>query len=211
MQSPKSISRIKNGATRIYARYGFGKIEEVSEYSAAGISKDVYWFDSDSKNSGHCTPFNTLLMNKRPFRDLSQTAQDYVFLHETGHSKLTFPFNLLMYLLLIPTLLLALLSPFVAVQQVIVTWYATTSIYATFLAAIAGVIVVAICTSLFTLTSWLSEGHAELYALNRIGREPYLKTSKEIKEYADRNQIRRILHRIQYPPPSLVVWISKKI
>jgi uncharacterized Tic20 family protein len=211
MQSPQSISRIKNWATRIYARYGFGRIEEVSEYSAAGISKDVYWFDSDSKNSGHCTPFNTLLMNKRPFRDLSQTAQDYVFLHETGHSKLTFPFNLLMYALLIPTLILAGLSPFAAINQIIVTWYTTTSIYLTFLTLIAGITVVGIFTLLFMAASWLSEGHAELYALNRIGREPYLQTSKEIKEYADRSRICQTIHRIQYPPPRLIVWVSKKI
>lgn len=205
------ISSIKNRATRIYARYGFGQINEVSEYSALGISKDVYWFSSDSNKAGHCTPFNTLLMNKQPFEELSENAQDYVFLHETGHSKLRFPLNLIMYALLIPTMVLAAISPFAALFQITVTLYTTTSIHLTTIAIVVGIFTVVFCSTLFLLASWLSEGHAELYTVNKLGCKKYLQISKEIREYADRSLVRRVIHRVKYPPPRLVIWVSQKI
>jgi len=204
-------STLRKWGTILYAKYGFGNIQDTSQYSAKGVSKPVYWFDSDSKNAGHCTPFNTILINKRPFEDLSSATRDYVFLHEVGHSKVRFPINLLEYTFLISALIFAALSPFAAITQVVTVYTATNSAYLTLLTVVAGLTVVIGFTSLFLILSWISEGYAELYSIKKIGEKEYLRASNEIREKTDRNQIRRIIHRIRYPPPGLVVWLSQKI
>lgn len=212
MRIRRLLSSLKKRLTCLYAKTGrYGKIEEVSEYSAAGISMDVYWYDSDSTRAGHCTPLRTILMNKQPFTELSQKARDYVFLHEAGHAKMPVPLTIIMYILLIPAIIFAFLSPIAALLQLSITWLSTNSLMLTSITLLAGVFVIAVFTGLFSLVSWFSEGYAELFALNKLGRSEYLEISEELKEYADRGLIRRTLHRIQYPPPRLVVWTSKKI
>jgi Zn-dependent protease with chaperone function len=205
------VSWLRKWGTCLYARLTLGTIQEVSEFSVAGVSREVYWFDSGSRKGGHTTPFNTVTMNRQLLEDLSDSARDYVFIHEVGHSKVGFPFNVLMYALLIPTLVMAMFSPFVAAATIFDTWISTNSFYSTITAAIAGIVIVIFFTGLFTTISWLSEGHAELYAVRKLGKEEYLQISEEIKEYADRSRIRKVRHRVKYPPPRLVTWFSEKI
>jgi len=80
-----------------------GEIIEVSEYTAGGVEGNVHWFDSDVSRAGHCTPINTILMNRRPLRDISERATDYVFLHELGHARQPLLMRIVLYALFIST------------------------------------------------------------------------------------------------------------
>jgi len=205
------LSTLKTWLTRIYSRLGFGKIEDIQSHSTHGLTETVYWFESDSKMLGHCTPFNTILMNRKPMQKLSEDVSNYVFLHELGHTQPHFLLRMFFYLLMIPIGLFALFSPFVAIGQTVGTLIRTGSLYLTAVNLVAGITVVLIAVIPFSVLSWIDEGYAELFYLNRVGEQEYLQVSEEISETADRSRLRRIFHKLRYPPPRFVIWVSKNI
>jgi len=205
------LSTLKTWLTRIYSRLGFGKIEDIESHSAHGLTATVYWFESDSKNLGHCTPFNTILMNKKLLRELSEDVSNYVFLHELGHTQPHFLLRIFFYVLMVPIGLFALVSPFVAIGQTVGTLIRTGSLYPTAINLVAGITVFLIAVIPFAVLSWIDEGYAELFYLNRAGEQEYIRVSEEISETADKSRIRSIFHKLRYLPPRLVIWISKKI
>lgn len=160
---------------------------------------------------GHCTPFNTILMNRKALQELSEDVSNYVFLHELGHTQPHFLLRVFFYILMVPIGLFALFSPFVAIGQTVGTLIRTGSLYLTAVNLVAGFIVILLVVLPFTVLSWIDEGYAELFYLNRVGEQEYLRVSQEISETADRSRLRSIFHKLRYPPPSLVIWISKKI
>jgi len=196
--------------TKKYAEHGFGEVVDISEHAASDITKEVYWVDSDPGMLGHCTPLNTILLNKEEFEGLSEETADSVFLHEVGHTRPGFFLRLLFYLLVIPAAFIALLSPFVAVSAIVAVFQQTGSFYSTVLAAVGGSISVALMSLPAVLLIWIDEGYAERFTLNQVGEEKYLRASEELRQKADRGLIKRLFHLLRYPPPGVIVWISKK-
>lgn len=204
------LSGIIDWLTVHYARWTHGKIIDIEEYSTDGVEDTIYWYDSDSNRGGHCTPFNTVLMNQNPLDEVSKEVTDYVFLHESGHANQHPILRLVLYAALFPTILMAIASPFSAVAQTISVFLLTESLRLTATQGAASLIVVGLTTSAFGLVSWIDEGYAELFALNRLGKETYLQCHQEIREHADRPIHRRIIHHVRYPFPSFIVWLSEE-
>ncbi|WP_248896085.1 hypothetical protein [Haloplanus halobius] len=194
-----------------YARWTHRKILDIQEYSAEGVEDSIYWYNSDSNRGGHCTPFNTILMNQNPLEEVSKKVTDYVFLHESGHANQHPILRVMLYAALFPTIIMAIAAPFFAVAQTISVFVLTESLRLTALKGAASLIVVGITTSAFGLVSWIDEGYAELFALNRLGKETYLQSHQEIREHADRPIYRKIIHRVRYPFPCFIVWISENL
>ncbi|MFC7213077.1 hypothetical protein ACFQO4_03145 [Saliphagus sp. GCM10025334] len=193
-----------------YAWFGFGKIHEISEHTYNGKTRQVYWFDSEDSKGGHCTPFATILMNRQRLEEYSEQVTDYVFVHETGHADLPWYLQFLVYLTLIPSVLIALVMPFAAGTQILVVLFGTGSAYYTVLAVVSGLLAIGLFTLPFLVFSWISEGHAELVALKELGETAFLECHAEIEEKSERGLLRRLIHRVQYPPPELVVWGAQK-
>lgn len=58
--------------------------------------------------------------------------------------------------------------------------------------------------------SWLHEGYAELFALSNLGANDYYECREQAVALQGDNIIRRALHPLLYPPPTLVVWVANR-
>lgn len=192
--------------TWLYLRLTHGKVIEKEDYSAEGVSKKIYWYrDEGSSRAGHCTPFNTITMNKGSLDKYSDRYINYVFLHEAGHSSWHPVLNLVITPLLLLSIITVFLSLFHPVFWSIFVFSATSSISFTLLNLIISILVVVVPAVLFfTIMSFIEEGHAELFALRRIGTEDYIACQEERREKSEVGRIRKVISKFQYPPAWLL-------
>lgn len=193
--------------TWLYLRPTYGKIVEKEEYSTKGVTKRIYWYNNeDSNRAGHCTPFNTIAMNRGVLEKYSDKFIDYVFLHENGHSSLHPILKLIITPLLILSIIIAFLSLIHPFWWSIIVYSATNSVSYTVLNFFVSIIViVAPAVLFFTIMSFIDEGYAEYFALSKIGRDDYLSCHKEKEEKSEAGRLRNLISRFQYPPEWLVL------
>lgn len=193
--------------TRLYLWLTHGKVREKEDYTAEGIARTVYWYkDENSSRAGHCTPFNTITMNKGVLEKYSENFIDYVFLHETGHSSLD-PF---LKLVITPLLILSIITAFLSLLHPFLwstlIYSITGSVTYTLLNFfISSIVIVFPAVLFFTIMSFIDEGYAEYFALSRIGKENYTACHLERKQKSEAGKLRNLISRFQYPPAWLVL------
>lgn len=180
---------------------GKGGATGIEEYSTHGRSRTVFWFDSDDLHWGQATPFNTILLNERSRRELSDDTLDYVFLHEDGHCSWG---TIMLPLLTVGYFLSALLFltgvfgiPFVAYDLLTSSVGGLTSLAV--LLSLAVIFLVPL-----PLISWIDEGRAELHSIAEIGLDQYEAAKAELGRERRNTLFNRVLLLGLYPPDCLV-------
>ena len=200
---------VRSLLTRGYARLTCGGVCETEKYTSRGIDEQVYWVETDGWMSGQYTPFGTILLNKYRFRERSDDLNEYVFLHEIGHSRMPMVPSVLLGIIRIlaaPFLLAVPLLPIVyipMVQAAPVTQFPELGI-AFLLSGLTLLLP-------YVVASWIDEGYAEYFALSTVGVEEYLRCHKELHESRECGLLKRIWIRLTYPHPRLVHWVASRL
>jgi hypothetical protein len=135
---------------------------------------------------------------------------DYVFLHEVGHSKPSSLVHLGSFAIRVLLMGIALLGlPMVALQWLMLAL--SSSVAQPFQLALAFALVSLAILAPLILISWLDEGYAEVFVVSKIGEQTYYRCHKEIRENSDSGRIARVLHRLFYPPPGIVIRVRARL
>ena len=119
-----------------------------------------------------------LIVNEKLFKNYSKKVIDYVFLHEVGHKKLHILYNILSWMILIPSLFLSLIS----VLYTVLTLY-DFIVNRLINSCAKYIIVLWVLLILVSITiRKLNELNAELFALNYLDLEMYIEAKKELKD-----------------------------
>jgi hypothetical protein len=202
--------KIESGLTRLYGKLSRGGITDISQHSAAGVSRTVYWFREDSRRMGDYSPLGTLLLNERAKEDFSEDVIDYIFLHEVGHDQLGFLGRSLFWAIYL-TSGLSFISAVIALPRTLMmaVEYAPSLIWLPIYIAVVLGLTLAVGLP-FVAVSWIDETLAELFAISKIGVDNYRSIREETKAEYDANLIRKARIRIQYPPDSVILWLARK-
>ena len=198
--------------TRLYARtINFGGVTKEETYQSHGEQHRVFWIDAEKwPMSGQYTPFRTILLNEEKLNRVSDEVVDYVFLHEVGHSKPPSLVHFSSFAIRVPLMGIALLGlPVLALRWLV--FALSGSVGQFFQLTLAFVLVSLIILGPLILVSWLDEGHAEVFAVSKIGEEAYYRCHKEIRENSDSGRIARVLHRLFYPSPGIVIRVRNRL
>lgn len=198
--------------TRGYARIiDLSGVSREEDYEAFGEQERVFWIDASSwPVSGQYTLFGTILLNQSKLEKAPEDVKDYIFLHEVGHSKLPTLLSLVSVLVRIPLVFFAILGIPVLVIQWIIYAFSGPPIgqLMTFSAAY---LLVALLVVVPLVVVWqLDEAYAELYVVSKIGKEAYQRCSDKMEEYSDRGLFARLLRKLFYPSPDLVLWLANR-
>lgn len=201
--------RIQSELTHLYA-ITRGGITNTGEYTACGISRTVYWFREDSKRMGDYSPLGTLLMNEKAKEDFSEDVVDYVFLHEVGHDQMGVVGRSLFWVVYLVAGLLFFAGITALPRTLLATFH-----FAPSTLMLPGYLAVAIGISIasglpFIMVCWIDETLADLFAIAKLGRPQYKAILEDMKQESETGIFRRVRHRIQYPPDSLILWIAQK-
>jgi len=199
--------------TRAYARtIDFNGVNREEAYQAHGEERTVFWIDADDWSAaGQCTPFGTILLNEDRLSEVPESVQDYVFLHEVGHTKPPALLNLMSIVLRIPLVLLAIFGTPVLIGRWVGVVLSTPS-FGHFMAfTVATVIAILLITIPVIAIWWLDEGYAELFAVSKLGTSTYQRRHEEMSKHADRTITNRLTRWLLYPNPKYVIWIAERL
>jgi len=189
-------------------RLTYGKCINIINYSHKGFKKEVYIFNSDSKEGAHTTPFNTIIMQDILFKDFSKNVRDYVFLHEVGHTQLNFLFRTILNILALPIIFSFFASLALFIYPILVFLrYSTFEAIGSFIGVL---LIFFISSGLFMLLSWPIELHAELFAIKNIGITRYKKAINELNKSKKKSIFSRYFHRVRYPPEKFILWVESR-
>jgi len=201
--------RTRAALTRFYAMR-WGGVTESEEYTVGEVSRTVFWFCDESNRMGDYSPIGTLLLNEHAKNEFSEDVVDYVFLHEVGHDRMGFVGRTLFWVfylvfgLLFFSAVLALPS---VLDSAILNAPSTPMIVPYMVVAVG--IIIAACLP-FVVVSWIDETLAELFAISKIGRSQYRTIFEETRGESEDGLLYSFRHRVQYPPQSFVLWVSRK-
>ncbi|MFC7131646.1 MULTISPECIES: hypothetical protein [Salinibaculum] len=195
------IARYRDWWTRLFVRFVHGGVEKVDRISTSNGEQTVYYFSSDSAIIGQKTwGAETILLNKPQFEHLPDLSAERTVEHEVGHlnrhsiwngifwgSVVSLAFGIVSFLLL---LTLSVIHKFPILG------------YPRLLLIISGMVVV----GLFALK--MNELLAELYVLDQLSEEEYLKAEEEMPVY-DVSKKAAIAAEIVYPSPETVVKVHR--
>ncbi len=208
MQARKQLAK---WLTRVYARtIDLSGVNREEVYQAHGEERTVFWIDTeDWSAAGQCTPFGTILLNEDRLSEVPDSVQDYVFLHEVGHTKPPAFLSLISIVLRIPLALIALFGVPVLIGRWLGMVLSTPSFgqFTTFTVATA--ITILLITLPVIAIWWLDEGYAELFAVSKLGTSAYQHRHEEMSKHAEKTIVNRFIRRLLYPSPKFVVWIAE--
>jgi len=201
------ITELRDKATICYSRLTHGKIIEKTNYRYDKLySHSVFIFSSKSIEA-QATPFQTILMSDFIFKKCSKNVRDYIFLHELGHVKLNYFWQLLFYITVIPSFLL-LFASILAIPFAFLSFL----IYGFSISFVAFVFIDFVLFSFIVLIlNWAMEGYAEIFAIKIIGVKKYKQCMEEMKKHSKKKNIFNwYFYRIRYPPEKILFWIYKR-
>lgn len=201
---------LKMRLATIYARWVLGGSVRTEAYECGGVQRRVIWVDSDRWLMAGQNLFGTIFLNESKLRDCSDDVNDYIFLHEVGHSQFHAIFSVFVFVLRFALMGIALLSLPALVGALLVLL-----IQASDLAAAAVILVAIAFLMLLVLiplvaVSWFDEGRAELFAVSKLGTQQYRECCNEIRRQSNRGRLKRAVFRVIYPPPKLIVWWANR-
>jgi Zn-dependent protease with chaperone function len=199
--------------TRLYARtITFSGVTEEETYQSHGEEHRVFWIDAEKwPMGGQYTPFETILLNKSTLNDVSEEVADYVFLHEVGHSKPPTIVNLGSFVVRLPLMMLAIFGLPTLILRWLIFAFSSPPTNRLIGFSLAFLFVALLILVPLILISWLDEGHAELFAVSKIGEKTYRRCLEEIRENSDGGRIRQVFRRIFYPYPSIVIRVANRL
>lgn len=195
--------------TRGYAKLTCGGIQSTEAYTAQGIEEQVYWVDTDGWMSGQYTPLGTILLNKSRFRERSDDLNEYVFLHEIGHSRMHIVPNILLGLIRMVAAALLISLPFSPLVYIPIV--RNTSVSQLPIVALAFLVTGMLIILPHVITSWLDEGYAEYFALSILGPDEYLRRRRELRDNWKSGLLKRVWISLTYPHPKLVHWVARRL
>lgn len=189
----------------IYA-WTLGGTAREGTYSYGSIERPIVWIDAERWSMGGQYLFGTILLNEGALSGMSDAVTDYVFLHEVGHGRLhpllrmgVSPFRFIL-------MFVAVLGAPVFVGRWLGRLLTVPSPEGAAIATLAAAIGLLPILVPLVVVSWLDEGYAEAFAASRLGTTQYLACVQEIRETSDSGHFKRVLRRLIYPPPRLIVW-----
>lgn len=193
----------KDRFTKLFARIHYGSVESVERYGKESSEDRVYWVDSNSRAFGQTTLVNTIILNKHRLDGLSTETKEYVYRHEQGHIHrhpiLTF---------LLKLSIVVFLAGFIPIFMILEYSLLTGSIPTTEPALRLGVISLLMILSL-PVAIHLDELFAELYALEKVGKQTYLNAHAEMPSERKSTLTNQALIAILYPNPETVVFVNR--
>ena len=198
--------------TRLYSRIiTLNGVNEEEAYQSHGEEHRVFWVDAEKwPMGGQYTPFGTILLNESALNDVSEEVVDYVFLHEVGHGKPPTILNLGSFVVRLPLIVLAIIGLPTLILRWLIFVFSSPAASQLIEFSLAFLFVALLILVPLVLISWIDEGHAELFAVSKIGEKTYQRCLEEIRENSDSGRIRQVLHRIFYPYPSIVIWVANR-
>lgn len=184
------------------------KFKELMDYVLPNNQKvEIIIFKGKSPNIGATTLFKTIIINEDLFLKYSKIIQDYVIVHELGHSR----FSNLAFVIISLVLLMAHLIKIFGFAIIIVL--ITTFIIPKFWIYIC--ISLGIWGGIFLLIglliTWKSEMDADFYAIKLLGVDKFISCKEEIKNRHSKISIRqRIENGLSYPPDKLIFYLWNK-
>lgn len=183
---------------------------EKFEYEAAGESAQVYkipdnWMVAQAKT----TLSNRIWLNENLLHDFSDEAVEYVFLHELGHANRNVGERLEFTLTATGSLVVSLILFFLTAKM------ASRAIEGLILERI---VVILITSAMAIGIAWVhfrirrnEELRADLYALNKLGQEEFLKRRRKLEQAVDRGVNARVQRRLVYPDEDAILAAYKEI
>ena len=154
--------------------------------------------------------FGGIFLNEQKLEEFSERVQDYVFLHEYGHSRLHLLIRLLsvaaQIVITVLTLLIAVSVPTLWVFGIIQFGLSQELI----VYIIGSSLVLGLAIISLIIVRWLDEGYAELFAASKLGVSEYTEVRNEIYNKRSSSSIRGIIFFIRYPPTRLVVYFARQ-
>ena len=198
------------GVASFYARWVLGGSVRREIYECGDFQRQVIWVDSDRWPMAGQNLFGTIFLNESILRDRSDDVNDYIFLHEVGHSQFHVIFSVIVFVLRFALMGVAVFSlPALAVSLLVLLAQAPDLTTAVVAVLVIVFLMLLVLTPLIAV-SWFDEGSAELFAVSRIGILQYQKCIKEKRNQSDSGRLKRAVFRLMYPPPKLVVWWANR-
>lgn len=198
------------GVATLYARWVLGGLVHTEVYECGDFQRQVIWVDSDRWPMAGQNLFGTIFLNESILRDRSDDINDYIFLHEVGHSQFHVIFSVIVFVLRFALMGVAVFSlPALAAALLVLLIQApdlTTAAVAVFAIAFLMLLVLGPLVAV----SWFDERRAELFAVSKNGIPQYQECIKEKRNQSDSGRLKRAVFRLMYPPPKLVVWWAKR-
>lgn len=194
------------GLADLYARWVLGGSARRDVYTYGEFDREVVWVDSDRWGFAGQNLFGTIFLNEQVLQKGSNDLADYVFLHEVGHGQFHFiPRTILLLLRFVFTGIALLGVPTLLVQS-LVFLSISPSIATAGIMLLGTILTLLLVLIPLVIVSWVDEGWAEVFAVSQIGVSQYRDCIEEMRELSDKGRFKRVLRRLIYPPPSLVIW-----
>lgn len=202
---------MKESIIRLYLRIFYGKNIRKVKYKYKEHHHDVYIY-RDEELRGYTSPVNIILMSEKIFKEYSKNVQDYIFLHELGHTKVKWPLQILLYTILIPFYLLMIFSWVLIPLLILLFAIKGASWFMIIGYSLDGILLIAMLNAIVMMPNWTSEAHADIFAIRILGKKKYKKCMSEVRAKAKkRNVLSMVIHkyhyRLIYPPIKLLFWI----
>lgn len=203
------LQAIQSKLTYLYGKLR-GGITRTGQYSVSDVSRHVYWFEENSRQLGHTSPFGTIMLNEDISEILSEDAVDYVFLHEVGHTR-----NGALYQASATVILTFLMMASVAAVLVLPRSIELAFDYAGSLLGLVAYLFIAFAipaavVALFAAASWYEESQAEVFAISKIGMSEYRSVIEEMDVASDRGRISKLWYHVRYPPRRFIIWWARR-
>jgi len=194
------------GLATLYARWVLGGSARTDVYECDYFQRQVIWVDSDRWLMAGQNLFGTIFLNESILRDRSDEVNDYIFLHEVGHSQFHVILSVVVFVLRFALMGITVVSlPGLAVALVVLLIQVPDLTTAAVAVVVIAFLMLLVLIPLIAV-SWFDEGRAELFAVSQIGIPQYQECIKEKRTQSDGGRLKRAVFRLMYPPPKLVVW-----
>lgn len=195
---------LRKKGTRLYTRLYFEPVTAVQEYETRENDLiPVFWFSDDSPMFGQVTLFRTIILNEAQMAAVSDRAREYVVQHELGHLERG-PIRKAVFWGLVGLCFALSWMAFVGAFTLVQSGFSAMDVL------VLGLVILSSLLT-FVLASRIDETAAELFALRRLGKGPFLKSKREIRTPSEESVFMRAFLRLMYPRPGTVVYINESV
>jgi hypothetical protein len=167
-----------------------------------GAKVTGYVYEKEELFLARTTFLKTIIINKKVF-EFSKNTQEYILLHELGHKKVPLITDIFFDTLIILATIL-LVCTILIIPAIIISL-----IDPKIINPLTAIIALPMTIAPFVILQYLSEGHAEYYAIKQIKPERYLNATKEIKQKFKNKKTwtYELFKLLTYPKPEWMVKI----
>lgn len=195
---------LRKKGTQLYTRLYFEPVTAVQAYETRENDViPVFWFSDDTPMFGQVTFFRTIILNEAQMAAVSDLAREYVVQHELGHLERG-PIRKAVFWGLIGFCFALSWMAFVGALALVQSGSSPMQVL------VLGLVILSSLLT-FVLASRIDETAAELFALRRLGKGPFLESKREIRTPRDGSVVMRVFAWLMYPRPDTVVHIDESV